>query len=131
MKNDEIVFLEIDDVIEIHKIAIDKYGGPEGIRDLNLLSSAVSQPKQTFGGDSLYDSIETMAAIYAYHLAENQPFLDGNKRTALASSIVFLKLNRYFLNTNNEEIYQLFIDLANKKISKDDLIQWYKDKTHK
>ena len=64
-------------------------------------------------------------------LAENQPFLDGNKRTALASSIIFLKLNDYSLNTNNEEIFQLFIDLANKKINKDDLVLWYKDKTKK
>ena len=59
-------FLDIDDVVEIHKIAIAKYGGQEGIRDRNLLISAVFQPQQTFGGDFLYDSIETMAAIYAF-----------------------------------------------------------------
>lgn len=128
---EEILFLDIDDVIEIHRITLERYGGQESIRDHSLLLSAIYQPQQTFEGQFLYKSILTMAAIYAYHLAENQPFFDGNKRTAFATSVVFLKLNGYSLHANNDEVYQLFIDLANKKITKDDLIHWYKIKTHK
>jgi len=128
MKSDEIIFLDVEDVIEIHTIAIEKYGGQAGIRDRNLLNSATYQPQQTFDGDLLASSIEMMAGTYAYHLAENQPFIDGNKRTAFASSIVFLKLNGWSIKANNNEVHQLFIDLAKKEITKDDLIQWYKNK---
>jgi len=128
---EDIFFLDIDDVLEIHNIAIEKYGGQNGIRDYNLLNSAINQPRQTFGGKFLYNSTKTMAAIYAYHIAENQPFIDGNKRTAFASSIVFLKLNGYRLITNNDEVYNVFINLANKNIDKDDLILWYKEKATK
>jgi len=126
-----IIFLDVDDVLEIHNIAIEKYGGQDGVRDYNLLDSAINQVRQTFGGQFLYNTIETMAAIYAYHIAENQPFIDGNKRTAFASSSVFLKLNGYRLLTNNEEVYNVFINLANKKIDKDYLVLWYKEKIKK
>lgn len=62
---EDIFFLNIDDVLEIHNIAIEKYGGQNGIRDYNLLNSAINQPRQSFAGKFLYGSIETMAAIYA------------------------------------------------------------------
>ncbi|MGR3318437.1 MAG: type II toxin-antitoxin system death-on-curing family toxin [Candidatus Anammoxibacter sp.] len=72
-----------------------------------------------------------MAAIYAYHIAENQAFIDGNKRTAFASSVVFLKLNGYRLMASNDDVYNVFINLANKKMDKDGLVLWYKGKTTK
>lgn len=115
---DEVIFLELADIIEIHQIAMEKYGGSSGIRDVNLLLSIIYQPKQTFEGKFLYDSIPKMAAVYAYHIAENQPVIDGNKRTAFAASMVFLRLNDYRFNATNDEVYQLFVDLANKKISR-------------
>ena len=97
-----IMFLGIDDVLELHRIALERYGGQPGVRDENLLLSAIHQPQQTFEGRFLYRSIPTMAAVYAYHLAENQPFIDGNKRTAFAASVVFLKLNGYSLHAGND-----------------------------
>ncbi len=123
----EIIFLEIKDVIEIHKIALEKFGGQDRIRDRKLLESAIAQPQHTFGGQFLYTSIPEMAAIYAFHIAENQPFIDGNKRAAFASSLVFLKLNKYLFITTNDDVHQTFIGLANKTLSKDELIEWYKD----
>ena len=128
---EEILFLDIDDVLELHRVALERYGGQPGVRDQNLLLSAIHQPQQTFGGQFLYKSIPMMSAIYAYHLAENQPFVDGNKRTAFAASVVFLKLNGYSLHANNDEVYQLFIDLANKNVTKNDMIHWYEVKAHK
>ena len=125
---EEIVFLELDDIMEIHKTVLKRYGGMKGIRDKNLLISAIHQPRHTFGGEFLYSSVPEMAAVYAYHLAENQPFFDGNKRTAFISSVVFLKLNRYSFYSDNEEVYQVFTDLGNKKIGKNDLILWYKNR---
>ena len=125
----EITFLEFGDIIEIHDIALKKYGGSPGIRDVNLLLSAIYQPQQTFESKFLYDSISKMAAVYAYHIAENQPFIDGNKRTAFAASLVFLKLNSHHLSATNEEVYQLFVDLANKMISKEELFKWFDERT--
>jgi death-on-curing protein len=126
---EEVLFLDIEDVIEIHEIILKRYGGRGGIRDKNLLHSAVSQPQQTFGGQLLYKSIPEMAAVYAYHLAENQPFIDGNKRTAFVASAVFLRLNGFKLIASNDEVYQLFIDLANKKFAKNNLVDWYTKRT--
>ena len=128
---EEILFLDLDDVLELHRIALERYGGQPGVRDQHLLFPAIYQPQQTFGGQFLYKSIPAMAAVYAYHLAENQPFIDGNKRTAFAASVVFLKLNRYSLHASNDEVYHLFIDLANKKVAKDDMVSWYERKAHK
>ncbi len=124
----EIIFLDLADIIEIHEIAIQQYGGRSGIRDFNLLLSAIYQPQQTFEGKYLYDSISKMAAVYAYHIAENQPFVDGNKRTAFAASVIFLRLNDYRLKATNDEVYQLFIDLANRRISKENFLKWYDER---
>ncbi|MFQ5638407.1 MAG: type II toxin-antitoxin system death-on-curing family toxin [bacterium] len=124
---DETLFLDVGDVLGIHRIVLEKYGGLAGVRDRNMLLSAVNQPQQTFEGQFLYDSIPKMAATYAFHISENQPFVDGNKRTAFAASNVFLKLNGFRLDASDEEVYQLFIDLANKKITKDDFFIWYEN----
>lgn len=124
----EIIFLDLEDIIKIHEIAIQKYGGRPGVRDFNLLLSAIYQPQQTFEGKYVYDSICKMAAVYAYHLAENQPFIDGNKRTAFAASVIFLRLNDYRLNATNDEVYQLFIDLADRRISKENFLKWYDER---
>ena len=76
-------FLTLEDVLQIHKDQIEAYGGIRGIRDQGLLESAVMMPQATFGGEYLHQNLFEMASAYAFHIAENQPFLDGNKRTAL------------------------------------------------
>src|SRR3954469_16674328 len=86
-------FLSVDDILEIHKKQLDAFGGIEGIRDAGLLESAVMTPQASFGGEYLHNGFFEMAAAYAFHIAENQPFLDGNKRTALTSALVFLDIN--------------------------------------
>jgi death on curing protein len=71
-------FLTLDDVLWIHEQQLELYGGQAGVRDRRLLESAVGMPQQTFGGEFLHDDLFAMAAAYAFHIAENQPFLDGN-----------------------------------------------------
>jgi len=87
------VFLTLAEVIEIHADQIHRYGGQAGLRDLGLLQSALAQPEASLGGAWLHNNLYEMAAAYAYHLCQNHPFIDGNKRTALASALVFLELN--------------------------------------
>ncbi len=88
-----IIFLTLAEVIDIHADQIERYGGSHGVRDMNLLSSAVATPSASFGGDYLHANIYEMAAAYAFHIAQNHPFIDGNKRAALASALVFLEMN--------------------------------------
>lgn len=75
------VFLDLDDVFVIHEERLARYGGAAGIRDAKLLESAVVTPRATFGGDFVHHDLFAMAAAYAFHIAQNQPFVDGNRRT--------------------------------------------------
>lgn len=79
----------------IHDEQIEVYGGIHGIRDKGLLESAVMMPQASFGGEYLHNGLFEMSAAYAFHIAENQPFLDGNKRTALVAALVFLEFERF------------------------------------
>lgn len=87
------VFLSADNVLEIHRDQIQRYGGTEGIRDALLLQSAVAQPSATFEGEWLHHGLFEMASAYLFHIVMNHPFLDGNKRTGGAAALVFLFLN--------------------------------------
>jgi death-on-curing protein len=111
-------FLSIEDVLELHSMQLEQYGGAPGIRDRGLLSSAVMTVPATFDGNFVYSDIFSMAAAYAFHIAENQPFIDGNKRTALASALVFLEINGYEVIDPTGCLYQAMMDIAAKKLSK-------------
>jgi death on curing protein len=116
-----ILFLELSDVLKIHEQQLEAFGGIHGIRDLGLLESAVATPQATFGGEYLHNDLFEMSAAYAFHISENQPFLDGNKRTALTSALVFLDINGFVVIDEQMKLYQALIDIANKKIDKYDL----------
>ena len=90
---DDCIHLTVETVREIHAVALEKFGGSEGIRDENLLASAVLTPQSSFGGKSPYADIVEIAAAYLFYLCGNHPFIDGNKRTAMMAAIVFLRLN--------------------------------------
>ncbi len=86
-------FLIVEDVLEIHEMQLERYGGGDGLRDQGLLESAVAQPQATFGGEFVHDGLLSMAAAYLFHIVSNHPFLDGNKRAGLLAALVFLDLN--------------------------------------
>lgn len=114
-------FLEIADILDIHQILIEQFGGMSGIRDEGLLESALSQPKATFFSELLHPTIYKQAAAYLYHITKNHPFLDGNKRTAYGAMEAFLRLNGYNLDLSNEEAYNMVMQVAQSKIFKEDL----------
>lgn len=114
-------FLFVEDVLQIHDEQIETYGGIHGIRDKNLLESAVMTPQAGFGDEYLHNDLFEMAAAYAFHIAENQPFLDGNKRTALASCLIFLDLNSFEILDMDGRLYDAMISIANKQMDKNDL----------
>jgi death on curing protein len=116
-----ILFLELSDVLRIHEQQLEAFGGIRGIRDVGLLESAVATPQASFGGEYLHNDLFEMSAAYDFHISENQPFLDGNKRTALTSALVFLDINGFVVIDEEMKLYQSLIDIANKKIDKYDL----------
>ena len=86
-------FIPEEIVLIIHTDLLQRYGGSAGLRDRNLLESAIAQPKITVGGKYAHKTIFDKAAAYGFHVCMNHPFVDGNKRTALAACLVFLEVN--------------------------------------
>ena len=115
----KIAFLTLAEVAKIHSDQIQHYGGSEGIRDMNLLSSAVAMPYASFSGRFLHSDLYEMAAAYAFHLCQNHPFVDGNKRTALASALVFLELNGITVSDPEGRLYDAMLSLASWDMGKE------------
>jgi death-on-curing protein len=99
-------------VREIHAEAIAAFGGSDGVRDQALLESAVAAPQASFGGRSPYADIIEVAAAYLFYLCRNQPFVDGNKRTALGACLVFLRLNGLKTSPDGPEWEELTLAVA-------------------
>lgn len=91
------VFLEWPDVLRLHEHQIAVYGGSDGIRDLAALESALAMPKAGIGAEYFHKGLAAMAAAYLFHLCQNHPFVDGNKRVAAAAAFTFLYLNGQLL----------------------------------
>jgi death on curing protein len=121
--NPEPEFLTVEDVLQIHNEQITAYGGATGIRDRGLLESAVAMPQASFGEAYLHEDLAHMAAAYAFHIAQNQPFLDGNKRTGLVAALVFLDLNGVTVLDPREKLYDAMIAIAERRMDKDGLAE--------
>ena len=114
----EPLFLGLADVIRVHVDQIERYGGRVGTRDLGLLQSALAMPRASFGGEWLHRDLYEMAAAYAFHVAQDHPFVDGNKRTALACALVFLELNGVTITDPEGRLYQAMMDVASGALDK-------------
>ncbi len=104
--------------MELHNDQLRLFGGAAGLRDRNALESAVATPASTFDGALLHNDLFHIAAAYAFHLAENQPFLDGNKRTALNAALVFLDVNGWIVVDPDERLYEAMISISARKLDK-------------
>lgn len=122
----KIIFLATEQVLFIHVRAVKRFGGSQGIRDLGLVESAVARPQATFGGEYLYKTIFDKAAALLQSLLKNHPFIDGNKRTALSSSAVFLKKNGYKLINQHKEEVEFAIRVDNGNLPVEQISEWLK-----
>ena len=115
----DVIFLTVSQVEGFHKDQLEKYGGHDGLREPGLLESAVEQAKATYyyGNQSVHEA----AAAYLFHIAENQPFVDGNKRTACDAALTFLAVNGSDIEFDEMFPYNLCIAVANKKLAKKDI----------
>jgi death on curing protein len=114
-------FLTVEDVLLLHEEQLARYGGGGGMRDPGGLESAVAIPGATFDGRFVHPDLFAMASAYAFHIAQNQPFVDGNKRTGLAAALVFLDLNGVAIADPRGRLYAAMIDLSGRRLDKEGL----------
>lgn len=119
------IFLSLTEVLIIHKDQISRYGGDTGIRDLELLKSAIAMPASGVEGEYFHKSIYDMAAAYMFHILQNHPFIDGNKRTGTVTALVFLALNGEEIDADENEIEQLVWQVAKGKLDKSDISAFF------
>ena len=115
-------YLNENDIVIIHQMLIEEFGGSTGILDNDSLSSAVMRPQSGY-----YNDIFEEAAALMESLAMNHPFVDGNKRIAFFATDVFLRINGHFIDCDNELAYEYFISLFNEsKFNFENLLRWLK-----
>ena len=115
-------YLSLEDILAIHKILVDRFGGITGVRDQNALDSAVGRLQTGYYADV----IEEAAALFE-SLSQNHPFIDGNKRTAISSAAVFLRLNGYKLQFDDIDAYKwLIARYESNEVTKDRIEQWFR-----
>jgi death-on-curing protein len=117
-------YLSPEHVLFIHARLIAETGGEHGIRDLGLLLSAVARPGGTFDGDELYPDLYRKAAALMESLINNHPFVDGNKRTGIASAAMFLRINGYRLTASSEEVESFVLSIARGEGSVEIIAEW-------
>lgn len=121
--------LTVQDIYELHRELEDAFVLSSGVRDKNLLASAVNTPFQTFMENDLYPSIYDKAAQLCYGLANNHPFTDGNKRTALHSMYVYLIINGFDIMATQQDVENMIIDVAAGNMTNTELVQWLQKNT--
>ncbi len=120
-------FLTVDEVLLLHELQLDRFGGSAGVRDAGLLESAVLQPQAGFGGVYLHEDLASMAAAYLFSIVKNHPFVDGNKRTGLHAALVFLDLNGIPIDHSSEVLYDTTMAVAEGRLDKDGLAAILRD----
>ncbi len=119
-----MIRLTKEQIILLHSQLIQETGGSEGIRDENLLESAIETPFQSFGGEELYPSIQAKAARLCYGLVKNHPMIDGNKRIGTHVMLVFLMMNGYELKYTQKELSDTILEVASGEKTYEALLEW-------
>ena len=119
--------LSREQILMLHTQLIQQTGGSDGVRDYNLLDSALETPFQSFGGDELYPTIQAKAARLGYGLIKNHCMIDGNKRIGTHAMLVFLALNGIELKYTQKELYETILDVAAGNMEYEGLLQWVLD----
>lgn len=125
----EPTFLTLDEVLAIHRDQNERYGGSDGVRDWGLLQSAIAMPAATFGGQFLHGDVCEMAAAYLFHLVQNHPFFDGNKRVGAVAAYVFLALNDTRLTADNDAYADLVLTVACGETPKSAVAEFFRANT--
>lgn len=123
-------YLSPEQVLFIHSRLIQETGGSHNVRDMGMLLSAIARPRATYDQKELYPDLYSKAAALFQSLIGNHPFLDGNKRTAIVSAGLFLRLNGYAIETTQDELELFTLKAARGESSIDEMIAWFKENSH-
>ncbi len=116
--------LSKEQILMLHSELIRETGGSDGVRDYNLLESAIETPFQTFEGNDLYPTIQAKAARLGYGLIKNHCMIDGNKRIGTHAMLIFLALNGIELSYTQKELYETILGVAAGKLKYEGLLEW-------
>ena len=119
-------FLDLEQIVALHLSMIERYGGSEGLRDLGLLQSAIAMPQASFGGEYLHKDIFEMAAAYLFHIVQNHPFIDGNKRTGAAAALVFLVMNDVQIEADEDGLVDITLATATGQADKPQIAAFFR-----
>ena len=123
-----ILHLSLDQVLQIHELQIEKFGGAAGLRDPAALELAVARPAMTFGGEDLYPDVPSKTAALMHSLVMNHAFVDGNKRVGITAAELFLRLNGYRLDASNPELEELTVTVAGGELDAEALAIWFRQR---
>lgn len=119
-------FLTLADVLQLHADQVALYGGDGGVRDFGLLESAIAQPRATFDGQRLHADVFEMAAAYMFHIVQNHPFIDANKRAGVVAALVFLFDNGVEVNAAPGELYNITMAVATGSAKKPRIAEFFR-----
>lgn len=116
--------LSKEQILTLHSQLIEEYGGSDGVRDYNLLDSALENPFQSFGGEELYPTLQAKAARLGYGLIKNHCMIDGNKRIGIHAMLVFLAINGIEIDYTQKELYETILAIADGSLEYEYLLKW-------
>jgi death on curing protein len=123
-----IVYLDVGQLLELHRLQLQPYGGLGGVRDRGALEAAAARPAATFGGDDLYPDVPAKTAALMHSLALNHPFVDGNKRVGAHAALLFAAANGFECVATPDELVQLTLQLAAGEIGVEALAIWFRQR---
>ncbi len=127
----EVIWISEELTLAIHQLQIAEHGGLDGVRDAGLLSSALARPQNAFAYLNPKPDLATIAAAYAFGIAKNHPFFDGNKRTAQVVYRTFLLLNGLNLHASGEDKYSALVGLAEGSLDEEEFAKWVRQNTER
>jgi death-on-curing protein len=125
MSQKQLTYLTVEDVLALHEDAVAAFGGGSGVRGHSIVENATKRPKASFGGHEKFPDVPSKAAALFHGLISGHPFVDGNKRAATASALVFLRLNGFTPDVSDEHLEELVFDAASGEYSVEELTEWF------
>jgi len=123
---DDPVFVGLDEAVRIQQDQLVRYGGWDGIREIGLLQSALAMPQAGFADRYAHEDLFVMAAAYLFHIVQNHPFVDGNKRAGIAVALVFLVLNDYWIDAPEDDLEALVWAVARGEAGKAEAAEFFR-----
>ena len=123
-----IAYLSVEQVLAIHRLQLEEFGGRKGVRDMGSLESAVARPTMSFGGDDLYPDLASKAAALMNSLVMNHPFVDGNKRVGAMAAELFIDLNGSTLVATDSDLIEVAMATARGEVPAEALAIWFRQR---